>query len=101
MIQFSETVLSYTRGMSKSGFTSDKRTYDAALRNIELTGETATHFPQEVRAACPGIAWRRIVATRNRVAHGYMGIDRDIAWDIIQVEIPELLPRLRRLACAN
>ena len=37
------------------------------------------------------------MATRNRVAHAYLGIDDDVIWDIIQTDIPELLVALRRL----
>ena len=38
---------------------------------------------------------RLIVGVRNRLAHGYLGIDDDIVWDIIQTDIPALLPALR------
>ena len=72
-----------------------QRTYDATLRNIELIGEAATHVPGHVRKDYPDIPWRRIVGIRNRVAHGYLGIDDDVVWDVIQVDVPDLLPRLR------
>ncbi|MDQ1362828.1 MAG: hypothetical protein QG652_688 [Pseudomonadota bacterium] len=35
-----------------------------------------------------------IIATRNRLIHGYLGIDSDTLWSIIQSDIPELLPKL-------
>ena len=34
-------------------------------------------FPGEVREANPHIPWRLIIATRNRLIHGYLGIDND------------------------
>ena len=98
MIEFAEKVLSYTKGMDQERFITDTRTYDATLRNIELIGEAATHVPRHVREAHPEIEWRRIVATRNRVAHGYLGIDDDVVWDVIQSDIPDLLPKLRSLS---
>ena len=97
MIEFGERVLSYTQGLDQEAFTADMRTYDAALCNIELIGEAATHVFVHVREAHPEIEWRRIVGTRNRVAHGYLGIDNDVVWDVIQTDIPDLLPKLRRL----
>ena len=45
----------------------------------------------------PQIEWRRIVATRNRVAHGYLGIDDDVVWDIVRTDVPDMLAKLRRL----
>ena len=98
MIEFAEKVRSYTKGMDQEGFIPDTRTYDATLRNVELVGEAATHVPRHVREAHPEIEWRRIVATRNRVAHGYLGIDDDVVWDLIQTDIPDLLPKLRSLS---
>ena len=97
MIEFAEKVLSYTKRMDQEEFIADTRTYDATPRNIELIGEAATHVPRHLREARPEIEWRRIVATRNRVAHGYLGIDDDVVWDVIQTDIPDLLPKLRSL----
>ena len=97
MIEFGEKVLSYTQGLDQAGFVSDERVYDATLRNLELIGEAATHVPMEVRAAHPKIEWRRIIGTRNRLAHGYLGIDDDVIWDIIQTDVPNLLPALQVL----
>lgn len=36
-----------------------------------------------------------IIATRNRIIHGYLGIDDDTLWSIIQDDIPELLDQLQ------
>ena len=83
--------------MDKETFKTDTRTYDAVLRNLELIGEAATHIPSIAREEHEEIEWRRIVATRNRVAHGYLGIDDDVIWDLIQSDVPELLHKLRTL----
>jgi uncharacterized protein with HEPN domain len=71
--------------------------YDATVRNLELMGEAATHIPPTIREAHPAIPWRQIIATRNRLIHGYLGIDNDILWSIIQDDIPALLPQLKVL----
>lgn len=94
MVEFGERVAAYVEGLDQQAFTADLRTYDATLRNIELIGEAATHVPECVRDAHPEIAWRQIIGTRNRLAHGYLGIDDDVIWDIIQTDIPELLTAL-------
>ena len=35
--------------------------------------------------------------TRNRIIHGYLGIDDDIVWSIITKDIPDLLNLLQNL----
>ena len=91
MIDFAEKVLAYTEGLDQSGFVEDRLVYDATLRNLELIGEAATHTPEEIRDAHDEIPWRMIIATRNRLIHGYLGIDDDTLWSIIQDDVPALL----------
>lgn len=97
MIRFAENVMTYTSGMDQGTFVSSALSYDATLRNLELVGEAATHIPEDVRKASPFISWRMIIATRNRLIHGYLGIDDDTLWSIIKDEVPELLTGLEKL----
>lgn len=97
MMTFAENVISYTDGFNQERFTNSGITYDATLRNLELIGEAATHIPQEVRAEYADIAWRMIIATRNQLIHGYLGIDNDTLWSIIQTDVPTLLAALQNI----
>jgi len=97
MITCAEKVLSYTADMSQAEFEASDLTYDATIRNIELIGEAATHVPDEIRAQYPDIPWRMVVATRNQLIHGYLGIDNDILWNIVAENIPELLAQLQKI----
>jgi uncharacterized protein with HEPN domain len=97
MIGFAEKVLAYTDGLNQEGFTCDGLIYDATLRNLELIGEAATHIPETVRLAHPDVPWRLIVATRNRLIHGYLGIDNDTLWSIVRDDLTALLEQLREL----
>ena len=97
MVGFAEKVIAYTNGLDQAGFVVSGLNYDATLRNLELIGEAATHVPEAVRVANPQIPWRLIIATRNRLIHGYLGIDNDTLWSIIRSDVPALLPRIRAL----
>lgn len=72
-------------------------TYDVTLRNLELIGEAATHIPDIVRARHSEIPWRMIIATRNRLIHGYLGLDEDTNWSIVRDEVPNLIAQLKAL----
>ncbi|KAF0281320.1 DUF86 domain-containing protein [Spiribacter roseus] len=95
MTEFAEKVLAYTDGLDQESFVASGITYDATLRNLELIGEAARHVPHEIRTDRPQIPWRMIIATRNRLIHGYLGIDQDTLWSIIQDDIPELVRVLK------
>ncbi len=97
MIAFAENVCTYTEGLDQSQFVDSGMTYDATLRNLELIGEAATHIPNTIRDNHPEIPWRMIIATRNRLIHGYLGIDNDTLWSIIQEDVPAVIPTLKSL----
>ncbi len=97
MIEFAEKVIVYTDGLDQDEFVASGLNYDATVRNLELIGESATHIPDHVRASNPQIPWRLIIATRNRLIHGYLGIDNDTLWSIITDDLPVLLPALHEL----
>lgn len=94
MIVFAEKVITYTNDLDQESFVTSGLNYDAAVRNLELIGEAATHVPDVIRVANPQIPWRLVIATRNRLIHGYLGIDNDTLWSIIRSDIPALLPQL-------
>ena len=97
MIGFAERVVTYTDGLDHAAFDTSGLNYDATLRNLELIGEAATHIPAAVRDGAPQVPWRLIIATRNRLIHGYLGIDSDTLWSIIQSDVPDLLRQLTDL----
>ncbi len=38
-----------------------------------------------------------LIATRNQLIHGYLGLDNDILWSIVQTDVPALLHQLQLL----
>ncbi len=97
MISFAQKVQTYTYGLNQTSFVKNGLNYDATVRNLELIGEAATHIPDTIREEFSYIPWRLIIATRNRLIHGYLGIDNDMLWSIIEDEIPVLLEKLETL----
>jgi len=97
MKDFAEKVILYTDGLDQDRFVASGLNYDATVLNLVLLGEAATHIPAHVRTFANEIAWSQIIATRNRLVHGYSGINNDVVWDIIQNEIPLLITQLEAL----
>lgn len=91
MIAFAEKAVAYTDGLDQAAFVASGLNYDATVRNLELIGEAATHVPDAVRSASLEVPWRQVIATRNRLIHGYLGIDNDTLWSIVRDDIPVLL----------
>jgi uncharacterized protein with HEPN domain len=97
MIEFCTRALTYSSALTEETLTTEPMRYDAILRNLELIGEAATHVPELVRAMATDVPWRQIVATRNRVAHAYLGIAAETVWSILRDDLPALKLALQAL----
>jgi uncharacterized protein with HEPN domain len=95
-----EAILSireYVKDMDYDAFTTDKKTRDAVIRNLEIIGEAARVLPDEVKDKAQEIEWYKIVALRNILIHEYFGVSSKIVWDIIQNKLNELETACRNL----
>ena len=69
-----------------------------ALRYLVMTvGEAANRVSPEVRAAHPEIPWVDVIGMRNRLAHGYDRIDREILQDTVATYLPKLIGQLNAI----
>lgn len=87
----------YTLNMEYEEFRKDKKTQDAVIRNIEIMGEATKKLSEDMRNDNPNIPWKNIAGTRDKLIHNYFGVNIDIIWSIVQIEIPSLLPKIERI----
>lgn len=74
----------------KDEFVKNKDVREANIRRIEIIGEAVKNISKNVREKYKEIEWTKIAATRDKMIHHYFGVDLDIVWDIIKVNIPDL-----------
>ena len=93
-----DKIRSYTAGQTLKSFQENSLINDATLRNLEVLGEAANNIPLVIQSKNPQIPWRQIIGTRNKLIHGYLGIDDQIVWDIVCNEIPKLEDLLKNIS---
>lgn len=84
--------------MSLETYLADEKTRYAVMRGYEIMGEAVRHLPGDLKAANSDIPWNTKTAMRNRIVHGYFGIDDSILFTTIDAELKPLLSRLEALA---
>lgn len=89
-----DAITEFTQGMTFEAFLADRRTRNAVERNLEIIGEATRHVPETIRAQFPEIEWRKSAGMRDRIIHGYFGIDYWLVWETIQTHIPATRPQI-------
>ncbi|MEK6845146.1 MAG: DUF86 domain-containing protein [Nanoarchaeota archaeon] len=85
-----EKVESYTKNSSKEKFTQQIQLQDAVIRRLEIIGEAARNITSAFKNKHNSLPWNEMIRTRDKVIHGYFGIDLDIVWDILKKDLPQL-----------
>ncbi len=75
----------------------DQTVADAVCLRLAAAIEAVANMTSEVRTGAFGAEWTLIRATRNRIAHGYMFIDRSMIEATIDKDLPGFEATLRRL----
>jgi uncharacterized protein with HEPN domain len=73
----------------------------AFVRSIEVIGEAAKKVPEDARAECGEIEWKKMTGMRDRLIHDYGGVDYLIVWDVAAHKAPTLANQLRFIIQAN
>lgn len=94
-----EAVMKYCRGCaSLQEFQSDSMLVEATVFNLMQIGELAkSSLGDEAKTQITTIPWTQIYGMRNRIVHGYSGINLSIVWDTVSVDIPKLHDELKTI----
>ena len=83
-------LIGHSTGLTFDQFVANETLRRAFVRSLEIIGEAATKIPDDVRAQHPAVEWRAMAGMRDRLIHGYFGVDYDLVWDVVQRRIPEM-----------
>ena len=83
---------------TREEFESDDMCVEATVFNLMQIGELAkTSLSDELKDSVVNIPWKQVYGLRNRIVHGYEGIDLTIVWDTVREDLPELEIEIQRL----
>jgi len=73
----------------------------ALVRSIEVIGEAAKQVPPDFRARYPQVEWKLMGGMRDRLIHGYFGVDYDIVWNVATVEAATLKQQIEDILSSH
>ena len=97
MLLAARKICDFTQGVSRERFQQDELMQHAIMRLIQIIGEAARKVSQELRQAHPEIPWRQVIGMRHRLVHEYFHIIPDKVWEVVERDIPALIPLIEPL----
>jgi uncharacterized protein with HEPN domain len=70
---------------------------NAVVRSLEIIGEASKNIPEELRNQYKNIPWKRMVGMRDKLIHGYFGVDYESVWAVATDRIPEIKHPLAKM----
>lgn len=81
----------------RAEFLADRKTQSAVLRQLEIIGEAVKNLSGALTAGEPGVPWRQIAGTRDRLIHAYFHVNLDAVWAMVEKDLPTLRLHVQRM----
>lgn len=87
----------FSKGINKDNLISDRLRQSGIVREIEVIGEAVKNISESLKNKHREIEWKEIVGTRDKMIHHYFGVDLNIVWDIIKINLPDLKEKVLKI----
>lgn len=92
-----DAIEKFTEGMEFNELPEDDKTSSAVIRKLEVIGEAVRNIPEQIQKKYPEIPWKLMAGMRDRLIHGYFGIDYKLVWDTIKSDLPVVKTFLKKV----
>ena len=92
-----EKIENFTYDRTRDDFLDDVQLQDATIRRIEIIGEASKNISDSLKEQHKEVPWSEMARTRDKLIHGYFGVDLGLTWDIIEHDLPELKTKMQQI----
>lgn len=87
----------YLYGVDEAHFKATRLLQDGTIRQIEIIGEAVKNLSKDIRKSYPEIPWQDIAGMRDRLIHGYFGVDIEEVWETAKQDLPILKDQVKSI----
>ena len=92
-----EKAFEFTVNVSFDEFKTNTMLRYAIVKCLEIVGEASYKLTNEFREQHPEIEWKRIIAMRHILVHGYYQTEDQIVWDAVKIDLPLLKEQIQKI----
>jgi uncharacterized protein with HEPN domain len=96
--RYVEKGISIVDDLDYDAFCGNEEKVLAAIRVLEVIGEAAKHVPPSVRENYPDVPWSGLARMRDKLIHGYFGVDAEVVWQSLHEDLPPLRESMLKIA---
>lgn len=97
MVAYGEKIIDYCKEETYDSFSGDSMLMEACVFNLSQIGELSGKLDESFISEHTEMPWRELRGLRNRIVHDYEGVNLMLVWDIIHVDLPGLVQKLKQL----
>lgn len=97
IIKYIDELKEFIKEYTKEQFIEDKKTINASVFNLSQIGELASKVSDELIEEHNNIEWRGLKGLRNKIVHDYDGINLNMIWEFLQLELDDLRIEINKI----
>jgi uncharacterized protein with HEPN domain len=92
-----DAIQDFSKNLSRKQLGTSRLKQSAIVHEIEVIGEAVKNISKDLKHHYPKIPWQDIAGTRDKIMHHYFGVDLDIIWNIIKIDLPNLKRNITKI----
>jgi uncharacterized protein with HEPN domain len=70
---------------------------NAVVRSLEIIERSRKIYTDELRDRYPDVPWKRMAGMRDKLIHGYFGVDYEAVWAVATERLSEIKATLEKM----
>ncbi|HSB68679.1 MAG TPA: DUF86 domain-containing protein [Candidatus Methylomirabilis sp.] len=87
----------FVEGIEFDSFVANDEKVYAVIRALEIVGEAAKKVPKSVQKRYPEVPWPEVAGMRDKLIHGYFGVNLRRVWQTVLEDLPVLQVGIERI----